>query len=108
MKADERRLSGVSSGMSRVVARFLGGFGGDRLDAGVEAALVSAGGVLVEHALLDALVEDGDGGAIGLGGRLVIAGGDGLAHGAEGAAELGLVGAVDGRAGDGLAGALQG
>lgn len=86
----------------------LGGFGGERLESGVEAALVAAGGVLVEHALLDALVEHGDGGAVGLGGGLVVAGGDGLAHEAEGAAELGLVGAVDGRSGDGLAGALQG
>lgn len=62
----------------------------------------------MEDALLHALVEDRDGGAVGLGGGLVIASGDGLAHRAEGTAELGFIGAVDGRAGDGLAGALEG
>jgi len=86
----------------------LGGLGGERFHARVEAALVAGGGVLVEDALLHALIENRDGDAIGLGGGLVVASGDGLAHGAEGAAELGLVGAIDGRAGDGLAGALEG
>jgi len=62
----------------------------------------------VEDALLDALVEDGDGGAVGLGEGLFVAGGEGLAHEAEGAAKLGFVGAVDGRLGDGLTGALEG
>jgi hypothetical protein len=38
----------------------------------------------------------------------VVAAGDGLAHSAQGAAELGLVGAIDGRLGDGLTCALQG
>ena len=86
----------------------LGGLGGERFDTRVEAALVAGGGVLVEDALLHALIKNRYGGAIGLGGGLVVASGDGLAHGAEGAAELGLVGAIDGRAGDGLAGALEG
>ena len=62
----------------------------------------------MEDALLDALVEDGDGGAVGLDEAFFVALGDGLAHGAEGSAELGLVGAVDGRLGDGLTGALEG
>ena len=77
-------------------------------NAGVEAALVAAGSVLVKDTLLDALVEDRDGGAVGIVEGLLIAGGEGLAHDAQGAAELGLVGAVDGRASDGLTGALQG
>ena len=90
-------------------AKELGGFGlgDDGLDAGVEAALVAAGGVLVEDALLDALVEDGDGGAVGLDEGFLVAGGEGLAHEAEGAAKLGFVGAVDGGLGDGLTGALE-
>jgi hypothetical protein len=94
-----------------VMRRCLGGFGlrcDDGLDAGVEAALVAAGGVLVEDTLLDALVEDGDGGAVDVDEGLLVAGGEGLAHEAEGAAELGLVGAVDGRLGEGLTGALEG
>ena len=84
------------------------GLGDDGLNAGVETTLVAAGGVLVEDTLLDALVEDGDGGAVGLDKGFLVAGGEGLAHEAEGAAELGLVGAVDGRLGDGLTGALEG
>jgi len=86
----------------------LGGLSSERFHARIESALVAGGGVLVEDALLHALIENRDGDAIGLGGGLVVASGDGLAHGAEGAAELGLVGAIDGRAGDGLAGALEG
>jgi hypothetical protein len=85
------------------------GLGGDnRLDAGVETALVAAGSVLVKDTLLDALVEDRDGGAIGVVEGLLVGCGEGLAHDAQGAAELGLVGAVDGRLGDGLTGALEG
>jgi hypothetical protein len=89
--------------------KILGGFGlgDDGLDAGVEAALVAAGRVLVQDALLDALVEDGDGRAVGLDEGGFVAGGESLAHEAEGAAELGLVGTVDGRLGDGLTGALE-
>ena len=60
----------------------LGGFGGDDegLDAGVEAGLVAAGGVLMQDTLLDALVEDGDGLAVGGGDGLLVAFGDGLAQ----------------------------
>ena len=85
-----------------------GGLGGQGLDAGVEAALVAAGSVLVKDTLLDALVEDRDGSPVGIVEGLLVAGGEGLAHDAQGAAELGLVGAVDGRLGDGLTGALEG
>lgn len=86
----------------------LGGLDHDGLDAGVETALVTAGGVLVEDTLLDALVEDRDGGTVDVGEGLLVAGGEGLAHEAEGTAKLGLVGAVDGRLGEGLTGALEG
>jgi hypothetical protein len=86
----------------------LGGLCGERLDARVETSLVTAGGVLVEDALLHTLIEHGDRGAVLHGGCLGVASGEGLTHRTEGAAELGLVGAIDGRAGDGLAGALEG
>jgi hypothetical protein len=93
----------------RRVAEELGGFGlgDDGLDAGVEAALVAAGGVLVEDTLLDALIEDGDGRAVDFDDGFLVAGGEGLAHEAKGTAELGFVGAVDGGLGDGLTGALE-
>ena len=84
---------------------FLGGDEG--LDAGVEAGLVAAGGVLVQDTLLHALVEDGDGRGVGGGDGLLVAIGDGLAQDAQGAAQLGLVGAVVRGLGFGLAGALQ-
>lgn len=85
----------------------LGGLGGECLDAGVETALVAAGGVLVQNALLDTFVEDGDSVAVLGGGGLGVAAGEGFAHGTEGGAELGTIGAVNSRPGDGLAGALQ-
>jgi len=85
---------------------FAGGLD-DGLDAGVEAALVAAGGVLVQDTLLDALVEHGDGGRVGGGDGLLIADGKRLAQDAEGAAELALVGAVGRSLGDGLTCALQ-
>jgi hypothetical protein len=80
----------------------------DSLDASVKAALVTAGGVLVQNTLLDALIEQGDGRAVLLAESLLVASGDGLAQGTEGAAKLGLVGAVDGGLGDGLARTLEG
>ena len=86
----------------------LGGLGNDGLDAGVEAALVAARGVLVENTLLDALVEDRDGRTVDLGKGLLVAGCDGLAHEAQGTAKLGPVGAIDGRLGDGLTRTLEG
>lgn len=69
-------------------------FRGDGFDAGVEAALVARGGVGVEDALLHALVEDGDGGAVLLAGGFGVALLDGFAEGAQAGAELGAVGAV--------------
>ena len=83
------------------------GLGNDCLNAGVQATFVTAGGVLVQSALLDSLVEDGDGGAVDFCDLRLVASGEGLAHEAERAAKLGLVGAVDGRLGDGLTGALE-
>lgn len=85
-----------------------GSLGCECLQARVETALVAAGSVLVENTLLDALVEDRDSGAVLNGGSLGVTGRDGFAHQTEGTAKLGLVGAVDSRAGDGLAGALKG
>ena len=80
---------------------------GERLEAGVQAALVSRNGVLVKDALLDALVERGDGGAeLGLGfGDITL--GEGFAHEAQAAADAGTVGAVDFRLDDGLTSALE-
>ena len=84
-----------------------GGLGDYGLDAGVETTLVAAGGVLVQNTLLDALVEDGDGGAVDAYEGGLVPGSESLAHEAKGAAELGFVGAVDGGLGDGLTGALE-
>ena len=77
-KASQRTRS---PGLARCPVELLGGFGGgdQRLDPCVQTGLVAAGSVLVQHALLDALVEDGDGLAIGRGYGLLVAGGDCLA-----------------------------
>jgi hypothetical protein len=110
MKVGRMEMQKASAGLAfwELQERLGGcGLGDDGLNAGVETTLVAAGGVLVEDTLLDALVEDGDGGAIDLDEGLLVAGGEGLAHEAEGAAELGFVGAVDGGLGDGLTGALE-
>jgi hypothetical protein len=61
----------------------------------------------VENPLLHALVEGGDGGAILLLGGLDIALGQSLAQIAQAGAHTAAVGAVDGGAGFGLAGAFQ-
>jgi hypothetical protein len=99
------RLPAVIASAMRLSGKL--SFGGDRLEAGVEAGLVTRNGVLVEDALLDALVESGDGLAeldvSGVG----IALGDGLAEGAKAGAHAGAVGAVNRGPGLGLAGALQ-
>jgi len=88
--------------------RLRGGLGGDEsLDAGVQAGLVAAGGVLVQDTLLHALVQDGDSLRVGGGDGLLVAGNDGLAQDAQGAAELALVGTVGGGLGFGLTCALQ-
>jgi len=96
------------AGLSLKLRNRLGSLDDESLDAGVETALVTAGGVLVQDTLLDALVEHRSGRAVGFKRLGVIACGDGLAQKTQGAAKLGLVGAVDGRLGDGLTSALQG
>lgn len=91
-------LSVFTNVLARKLKEFegLGGLGGnDSLYAGVETSLVAAGGVLVDDALLDALVEHRDGGAVGCTKGLGIAFGDGLAQGAEASTELALVCPVD-------------
>jgi hypothetical protein len=78
-----------------------------RLEAGVQAALVTRNGVLVQNALLNALVQSGDGFAeLGLGG-LDVALGESFAHQAQAAANAGTVGAVHFSLYDGLTGALE-
>src|ERR1039458_627913 len=87
-----------------------GGLGlscGQRLEAGIQAALVARNGVAVEDTLLHALVESGDGFAILRLRGLYIALGQGLAQQAEAAANTAAVGAIDGGAGHGLTGAFQ-
>src|ERR1700733_6139447 len=81
--------------------------GGQGLDAGVEAALVARGGVGVEDALLDTLVEGGGGQAVLLAGGLDVALLNGLAQQAEAAADAALVGAVHRGLGYGLTDALE-
>jgi len=80
---------------------------GHGLDASGEAALVAGGGVVMEDALLHALVERGD----GLLELLVHCGhvalGDGLAQQAQAAANAALVGAVHRSLSLCLTGALQ-
>jgi hypothetical protein len=83
----------------------LGGCQG--LEAGVEAALVAGDGVLVEDALLDALVERGDGQAVLLLSGLDLTLGQSLAERAQAGAHAAAVGAVDGGAGLSLTGALE-
>jgi hypothetical protein len=79
----------------------------ERLEAGVEAALVARNGVLVQDALLHALVEGGDGGAeLGLGGRDVALE-EGFAHQAQAAANAGTIGAVNLGLDDRLTSALE-
>src|SRR4051794_38225634 len=81
--------------------------GRQRLQAGVEAALVAGDGVGVENALLHALVQSGDGFAkLRLGG-LDIALGQRLPQKAKAAAHAAAVGAVHRGAGFGLTGAFQ-
>jgi hypothetical protein len=77
------------------------------LETGVQAALVTGDGVLVQDALLDALVESGDGGLeLGLGcGDITLD--EGFAHEAQAAANAGTVGAVHFSLNDGLTGALK-
>ena len=82
-------------------------FGGDCLEAGVEAGLVAGDGVLVEDALLDALVEGGDGFTELNVSGICVALGDCFPQGAKAGAHAGTIGAVDRSAGLRLTGALQ-
>ncbi len=61
----------------------------------------------MQHALLHALIENGDGLSVLCSGCFGIAGGESLAHGAQAAAHLGAVGTVDVRAGYCLSGSLE-
>lgn len=79
----------------------------DCLHAGVQASLVAASGVLVDDALLHALIENGDGGAVRCAEGLGIALGDSLSQGAQASTQLALVGAVDRGLGLCLTSALQ-
>src|SRR5271163_4126833 len=74
----------------------LGGlFGSQSLDAGVQAALVTGGGVGVEDTLLDALIEGGGSRLVLLAGGLYVAGVEGLTQQAEAAADAALVRTVN-------------
>ena len=77
------------------------------LDSRIQPALVAAGGVLMQNALLHALVEHRDGLAVRLAQRLRIALGDRFTQRAQRASQLALVGAVHRGLGLGLTCALQ-
>jgi len=78
-----------------------------RLQAGAQAGFIPASGVFVQHALLDGLVEGGDGLAISLLSGGLVALGEGFAHVAQRRAQARGVAAVPGSAGLGLTGALE-
>ena len=80
---------------------------GQRLQARVQAALVAGNGVGVENALLHALVEGRNRGAVLLLGGLHVALGQSLAQRPQAGAHAAAVGAVHFSAGFGLAGALE-
>lgn len=85
-----------------------GRFGGaDGFDAGIEATLVARRGIGVDDALLHAFIDGRNSGAILIGRGFGVAGLDGLAESAQGAAEVGFVGAVDSGLFRGLTGALE-
>jgi hypothetical protein len=113
MEAKRRQILGSAAvdfwpiSLNSFGGRLLGRGENERLEACVEAALVTGDGVLVQNTLLNALIESGDSGAeLGLG-SFRLAGGEGLAHLAKAIAHARTVGAVDLSLGDGLAGALQ-
>src|SRR5271163_4708194 len=103
----ERRPAGrlifdLEVGLSR-----LGSLGRQRFDAGVQAALVAGGGVVVQDALLDTLVERRGGQAELLLSGLQVTLGDGLAQAAQAAAHAAPVGTVHYGLLFGLTGALE-
>src|SRR5512133_1246329 len=79
-----------------------------RVDALRQARLVTRGGVLVQNALLDRLVQGGDGATEGGIGLLAVAGGQSGAQLAQFGAEARLVQTIGGRALYRLPGALEG
>jgi hypothetical protein len=103
----QQQKAGTDPGLRVSKDALSGLFGGQSLDAGVQAALVAGGGVGVEDTLLDALVECGGGCLVLLGRGLEVAGVDGLAEGAQAAADAALIGAVDRGALLGLTDALE-
>ena len=105
MKYEGPILSGRKDGAFR--REWLGSLDGHGLQPGVQAALVARGGVVVQNALLHALIEQGNRPVVlgTCGGGIVR--GQRFAHGAQATAQLAAVGAVDGGALDGLPGALQ-
>jgi len=78
-----------------------------RRNALAQARLVAGGGVAVQRALLDGLVERGHRLAVGRFGGGFVAFFDGLAQGAQRGAQAGGVGAIGGRALRGLTGAFE-
>src|SRR5262249_7189355 len=76
-------------------------------DARSQTGFVSRGGVFVQRALLDGLVESRDGRAVCLLGGSFVALGDDLAQVTQLGAQRGGVGAIARRTAFGLAGALQ-
>src|SRR5579859_1603302 len=78
-----------------------------RDDAGVQARLVARRGIPVQRALLDGLIQGGNGLAVGLLGGCFVALGEGLAQLPQLAAQRGCVGAITVGAAFGLAGALE-
>jgi hypothetical protein len=78
-----------------------------RIDTSAEAGLIARGGIHVQRALLDCLVERGDRLAIGLFGGLFVALFNGLSQAAQCGAQAGGICAVRGGTLCGLTGALK-
>src|SRR5487761_1190376 len=87
---------------AKVGSRNLRRLGRQSLHASIQAALVTRSGIVVQNALLHALVEQRGGLVVLRSRRGYIALLQGFAHGAQAVTELGAVGAVDGGALDGL------
>ena len=78
-----------------------------RIDTNAEAGLIARGGIHVQRAFLDCLVESGYGLAVGLFGGLFVALFNGLSQATQCGAQAGGICAVRGRALRGLTGALK-
>jgi hypothetical protein len=79
-----------------------------RIDTSAEAGLITRGGIYVQRALLDCLVECGHRLAVGLFGGLFVALFNGLSQAAQCGAQAGGIYAIGGRALRGLTCALKG